>query len=83
MPPQNEPALEFGPAEPSKEGGGAWFAFQLHRFPRLLHCTGARAVAQLQGGIDAEEKGRASLMLAAEIRKVLGEGLQLLPLKSR
>lgn len=72
---QNE---ELAPAEPSKEGAEACLLFVRTDSPP---CFTARTVAQRKGGME-EKKGCASLMLTAEISAVLGEGLQLLPLKS-
>lgn len=64
---------ELDPAEPSQEGGEACLLFVRTDPPPCF--------TQRKGGIE-EKKGCASLMLTAALSAVLGEGLQLLPLKS-
>lgn len=72
---QNE---ELHPAEPSKEGVEDLFFACIDS----QLCPTAQTVAQHRGGILVEKKGCSSQMHTAEIREMLREGLQLLPLKS-
>lgn len=66
---------ELDPAEPSKEGGGSLFAFCPHWFPALFPRIGSAQGRNQHGR-------RKGVRAWSQIRRVLWEGLQLLPLKS-
>lgn len=68
---------ELHPAEPSRREWRSCFLAALISQP----CPTAQTVAQHKGGILVETKGCSSRMHTAEIREMLREGLQLLPLK--